>query len=218
MRLVTRSAWKARPPKGVQRLRPTRGAAIHYSAANADEQANHRNCASRVRAIQNHHMDTNGWLDIAYSFLVCKHGFVFVGRGAHARTAANGTNAGNTGYLAICFLGDDTKGRDDVTDSGREALVDARRHLLEIHPHADETVGHRDITATECPGDQLYAYIHSAAFERAVQGKGWEPGDPIWQNLPGPSPKPRWFWNALNEMERRRKVQRRRRAARGRRP
>jgi hypothetical protein len=209
MRLVTRAGWRARPPKGVNRLRPTKGVAIHYSATNADEQENHRNCAARVRAIQNHHMDTNGWLDIAYSFLVCKHGSVFEGRGAHARTAANGTNAGNSGYLAVCFLGDDTKGRDDVTDPGREALVSARRHLLEIHAHARETVGHRDLTATECPGDQLYAYIRSRAFERALAGRHWEPGDPIWQNLPGPSPKPKWFWDALEEMARRRRITRR---------
>jgi hypothetical protein len=141
------------------------------------------------------------------SYLVCKHGYVFRGRGPRARTAANGTNEGNSGYLAICFLGDDTKGRDDVTDKGRQALVDARKHLLNVHPHARETIGHRDLTSTGCPGDELYAYIKGAAFRQALRKKppvGWKPGDPIWENLPGPRPKPDWFWDALEEIDRRR--------------
>jgi hypothetical protein len=140
------------------------------------------------------------------SYLVCKHGYAFRGRGPRARTAANGTNEGNSAYLAICFLGDDTKGRDDVTDKGRRALVDVRKHLLNVHPHARETVGHRDLTSTACPGDELYAYIKSASFRQALRKKpptDWKPGDPIWENLPGPRPKPNWFWDALEEIERR---------------
>ena len=140
------------------------------------------------------------------SYLVCKHGYVFRGRGPRARTAANGTTDGNYGYLAICFLGDDTKGRDDVTDKGRRALVDARKHLLNVHPHARETVGHRDLISTACPGDELYAYIKSPSFRQALRKKpptDWKPGDPIWENLPGPRPKPNWFWDALEEIDRR---------------
>lgn len=34
----------------------------------------------------------------------------------------------------------------------------------------------------------------------------WQVGDPIWQNLPGPKPKPAWFWDAQEELERRRKL------------
>jgi N-acetylmuramoyl-L-alanine amidase len=207
VKLVSRKQWDARSPKDVTPLRPTHGVVVHYSASDADERSNHKNCAARVRGIQRFHMDTKGWTDIAYSFLVCKHGYVFRGRGPHARTAANGTNAGNDGYLAICFLGDDTKGRDDVTSKGRQALVDARKHLLSVHPHARETIGHRDLTSTACPGDELYAYIKSAAFRQALRKKppaGWKPGDPIWENLPGPRPKPDWFWDALEEIDRRR--------------
>ena len=31
----------------------------------------------------------------------------------------------------------------------------------------------------------------------------WKKGQPIWQNLPGPRPKPDWFWSAIEELERR---------------
>jgi N-acetylmuramoyl-L-alanine amidase len=32
----------------------------------------------------------------------------------------------------------------------------------------------------------------------------WRPGMPLWENLPGTQPKPKWFWDALKEYERRR--------------
>lgn len=32
----------------------------------------------------------------------------------------------------------------------------------------------------------------------------WKPGDPLWEDLPGPQPKPDWWWDALKEYERRR--------------
>jgi N-acetylmuramoyl-L-alanine amidase len=32
----------------------------------------------------------------------------------------------------------------------------------------------------------------------------WTEGEPIWQNLPGPKPKPDWFWTAVEELDRRR--------------
>lgn len=34
----------------------------------------------------------------------------------------------------------------------------------------------------------------------------WQPGEPIWQNLPGDKPKPKWFWDAVKELDRRRKL------------
>ncbi len=36
------------------------------------------------------------------------------------------------------------------------------------------------------------------------QDNTWQPGEPIWQNLPGPKPKPDWFWDAVKELDRRR--------------
>ena len=160
MNLITRAEWKARPPVNRTSLVRTvqRGTAVHYSGANADEQASHANCASRVRAIQNYHMDVRKWADIAYSYLICKHGYVFAGRGIGVRTAAQGTNSGNDAFHAVCFLGDDTAARDDVTDAGRRALKDAVNTCngwsrgREVRPHSY-------FHSTGCPGDQLRSWI-----------------------------------------------------------
>ena len=162
MKLVTREAWGARPPENQTLLKRSiqHGTAVHYSAADADEQADHANCAKRVRSIQDFHMDGRGWSDIAYSYLACKHGYVYQGRSRGVRTAANGTDSGNDGYHAVCFLGDDTPARDDVTDPGREAIRDAVRHcnawagVSAVRPHSF-------FKATACPGDDLRAWLEA---------------------------------------------------------
>lgn len=161
MKLITRSAWNARPPKNRTPLNKSaqKGTALHYSAANTDEQAEHANCFARVRAIQNFHMDVRGWADIAYSYLCCKHGYTFEGRGLGIRTAGQGTNSGNDAYHAVCFLGDDTAQRDDVTDAGRRALKDTIAMCNGWTTHADTVRPHSWFHPTGCPGDELRAWL-----------------------------------------------------------
>jgi hypothetical protein len=103
-------------------------------------------------------MDGRKWSDIAYSYLVCKHGHIFEGRGLGIRTAAQGTNSGNTSYHAVCFLGDDSKNRDDVTDAGRNALADAI-DMCNGWGNGKEVRPHSFFHSTGCPGDQLRAWI-----------------------------------------------------------
>jgi hypothetical protein len=160
MQLVTRAQWGARPPKQRQLLvkHDQRGTAVHYSGSDADELADHSRCARRVRSIQDFHMDGRGWSDIAYSYLACKHGTVYEGRGRGIRTAAQGTNAGNDGYHAVCFLGDDTANRDDVTDLGRAAIKDAV-HWCNAWAGVAGVRPHSSFHSTGCPGDDLRAWI-----------------------------------------------------------
>ncbi|KAH9512608.1 Peptidoglycan-recognition protein SC1a [Bulinus truncatus] len=52
---------------------------IHH--AESSECFSQSTCAAEVRGFQNFHMDTRGWNDIGYSFLVGGDGSVFEGRG-----------------------------------------------------------------------------------------------------------------------------------------
>ena len=176
MELVSRSAWGARSPRAVTALVPSEvlGVAVHYTAMDADRVYDHTDCAARVRGIQRYHMDSNGWNDIAYTRLVCQHGFVFEGRGLGIRTAAQGTTAGNDGYHAICFLGGDVPGRDDVTPAGREALGWAIRQCP-----GDDVQPHSYFHSTSCPGDELRAYVEAEAWRL---------------EKPWPVPLPQWTW------------------------
>jgi hypothetical protein len=166
---VSRAAWGAKRPLS----RPTVLLAsrvdtivYHYTAAGSDEQADHKNCAGRVRGVQAFHQNVRGWNDIAYNFLTCKHGYIFEGRGIENKSAATG--AENSHTLAVCFLGDDTVGRDDVTVAGRQALVEITRWIRQRRPAVTGYKGHRDYMATSCPGNELYSYIHSKVFAAQV--------------------------------------------------
>jgi hypothetical protein len=136
-----------------------RGVAVHYTGMNSDEQRLHEHCAARIRGIQNFHLDEQDWLDIAYNHLFCRHGVVFAGRGFGARSAANGTARANDAYFAICFLGDDSAGRADITPEARRALAALVREYRRRYPGARRVRPHSDFFATNCPGDELRRLI-----------------------------------------------------------
>lgn len=96
------------------------------------------------------------------SHVFCKHGYVFEGRGFGIRSAANGTTEANDHYFAACFLGDDTRGRDDVTHAGRRALVQLVLAYHRRYPRARAVVPHSAFVQTECPGDELRRLIATA--------------------------------------------------------
>jgi hypothetical protein len=186
VKLVTRSEWGARAYTCSSALPPNDGLVVHYSAADADEQADHANCDERVRGIQSYHMNTKGWCDIAYNFLVCKHGYIFEGRGWSRKAGATGD--ANSHTIAICFLGDDTASRDDVTAFGREALGEwIRTARARLNPNAS-VKGHRDYMSTSCPGNELETWVNAGGWKavtvrrvrfelwarRKVDGK-WKP-------------------------------------------
>jgi hypothetical protein len=168
-RYVTRAAWGARPPKDAPLvLLPSAVDTIvfHYTAALSDTRENHADCSVRVRGVQAFHQQGRGWNDIAYNFLVCKHGYIFEGRGIDAKSAATGSANGHT--LAVCFLGADRDDRDDVTSAGRAALVEVTRWIIQRRPTARYFRGHRDFMSTSCPGGEIHAYIRSSVFAKQV--------------------------------------------------
>lgn len=162
--LVTRKQWGALPPKNRTPQSPdaVRFLVVHYSAMDADEQALHRNCAGRVRGIQRYHMTSDqltpgGASDIGYSWVVCKHGYVFKGRGWRVLPAATG--GANSFTVAVCFLGNDTQGRDDVTPKGRGAIREVLDFVKRNARNLEGVRGHRDFGSTSCPGNELYAFV-----------------------------------------------------------
>jgi hypothetical protein len=118
-----------------------------------------------MRGIWAYHVQTLGYCDIAYNFIVDNYGTPFEGRlggidqpvvGAHSL----GWNAGTTG---IAMLG--TFSSVFPSDGALGTLQNLIRWKLYIHganPFDDEAadiLGHRDVSSTECPGDALYNYL-----------------------------------------------------------
>lgn len=151
MRFVTRAEWGARSASTSTDITPA-GVAVHWEGPHIGTFP-HSSCAALVRGIQAYHMDTNGWADVAYSAIACPHGYIFEGRGPGHRTAANGTDDGNQRFYAVCFLGGEG---DDFTAEARQAINDAIDWL-----GGGEIVGHRDLTSTACPGDEISAWVRA---------------------------------------------------------
>ncbi|XP_078621669.1 peptidoglycan-recognition protein SC2-like [Branchiostoma floridae x Branchiostoma japonicum] len=113
-------------------------------------------------------MDTRGWDDIGYNFLVGGNGDVFEGRGwdtrgAHAGAKWNGRSIG------ICFIG-------NFTDKLplKEAIT-AGKMLIQLSVERNKLMsnytlyGHRQVLPRTCPGEEFYKIV--------TEWKHWKPGN-----------------------------------------
>ncbi|MFB8235507.1 LysM peptidoglycan-binding domain-containing protein [Kitasatospora purpeofusca] len=177
MKLVSRSEWGAAAPTGsYTRVGSTHGVKIHYegSAVPGGLLGDHGRCASHVRDVQRAHINdpNEDWIDIAYSFLVCSHGYVFEGRGLGRRNGANGNSSLNGAHYAVCAMVG-TSGVTSPTAAMLDGLVDAIEYCRAQGGAGGEVRGHRDGYATTCPGDELYGWV-----QRGAPRPGGAPSEP----------------------------------------
>uniref|UniRef100_A0A8C0IST1 Peptidoglycan-recognition protein n=1 Tax=Chelonoidis abingdonii TaxID=106734 RepID=A0A8C0IST1_CHEAB len=154
--IVTRSQWRARAPRNrVQLSTPAPYVIIHHTAGSSC--TSQASCSQLVRGIQNYHMDSKGWADIGYNFLIDGDGRVYEGRGWSTMGAhAYGWNHKSLGFS---FLG---------TFSSRipkAAALNAAQSLIQCAVSRGSLsssytlTGHRNVNPTECPGNALYRVI-----------------------------------------------------------
>jgi hypothetical protein len=159
---VPRSEWGARPARpGIPALNPadTYGVVLHHNGP-AMGIVDHSQCWVKVLNIQSYHMNTKGWLDIAYTALFCDHGYVFEGRGWHKRQGANGDDdvgpddGPDSRWLTFMWLG----GIGEVPSA--EAMEAARWCVAEARARGAgwAVKPHSDFKNKPCPGDELRAF------------------------------------------------------------
>jgi hypothetical protein len=169
MHLVTRAQWGAKPPRyTLVTISSTLGVKIHYEGTAVPVDLDHSKCDDAVRAIQAAHLanDKENYSDIAYNYVVCRHGSVYEGRGLHHMTGANGNHELNVEHYAVCgLLG--SEGLTHPPDAMLTGLRDAVDYLRAHGGAGDEIKGHRDGHATDCPGDPLYAWVKAGAHRPA---------------------------------------------------
>lgn len=186
----SRATWNADPPLCNPGYCPTTHIAVHHSANAADfTSTSWSQCAANVKAIQSYHMYTRGWCDIGYHYLVCPHGDIFEGRagGDDVRGAHDGYNCGSMG---VCLLGYFHPPPDQVpTAASWDSLAELAAWKCDqqgIDPLGSSwyagyggvvqnLYGHRDVSATACPGDNAYAGLPAwrAEVDRRLNGGGW---------------------------------------------
>lgn len=115
---------------------------------------------ARLRQIQNYHMDTNGWCDIGYHFLVSADGRVWQGREDEQRIGIH-VGGNNTNNVGISFMG--SYHIDQVPEPmlpGAAPLVRWLADTYAIPLNRTYVLGHREWgNSTQCPGSFLLARL-----------------------------------------------------------
>jgi len=124
-----------------------------------------------IRAIYAYHVDSRGWNDIGYNFIVDRFGRIWEGRkGGVDRAVIGAHTAGyNSQAFAMAALGtfDSVSAPDPVITAYTQLFawkfaihgVDPRRTTYYNTNGNNPISGHRDVNSTECPGDALYAQL-----------------------------------------------------------
>ncbi|MFC8392229.1 MULTISPECIES: peptidoglycan-binding protein [unclassified Streptomyces] len=163
--VISRSEWGARPPRDVVKVAYGQriGFAVHYSAANKYQ---------TVRAIQNYHMDSNGWDDIGYNFLVDWQGRIYEGRGwdnLGAHIAGH-----NTTHFGVCFIGVDG----DATAAAKNAIRSLYHAANERTNKVLDATYHGALASTQCPGSALRLWVINGMSGSTLPIGGSDPGTP----------------------------------------
>lgn len=165
---------------------------VHHSASPNDYSPE-----QSIRYLQSfyhyHTSDEKGWPDIAYNFLVDRHGRIFEGRQGSIESPVRGdATGGSQGFaLLTCFIGDH---RDVApTEAARSAMVALLAWLADsyridpspgstaefvsrgsnLHPEGKEVVtptitGHRTMSRTTCPGDMAFDLVENSFPEQVA--------------------------------------------------
>ncbi|MBN1202429.1 MAG: N-acetylmuramoyl-L-alanine amidase [Anaerolineae bacterium] len=123
-----------------------------------------------MRTIQDLHIDSRGWADIAYHFAVGKSGQVFEGRALDVRGAH--VSDYNTGSLGVVFFGDfeHEVPTPEQLNVGRQLI-----NWLALRLELTHLAGHSEFNDfTECPGRYMIYYLdalaESAGLSRGTGG------------------------------------------------
>jgi hypothetical protein len=193
--VVRRRAWAGTlPPTGAleqERPEDVRLLLVHHSASpNTYAESD---VPSIIRGFYELHTGpTKRWPDVAYGFLVDRYGRIWEGRSGSIDGPVKGNATGGSQGFALlcCFIGDHST--EPPTKQAQNAMVQllavlAERHAIDTRPGAHTSftsrgsnrwpagavvatstiAGHRDMSATACPGDAAYALVRGA-FPAAV--------------------------------------------------
>jgi len=101
--ICSKSCWGGRSGSCSTGVGSVTRAIIHHTAGPGDYTTDYETGKARMRSNQNYHMDSNGWCDIGYHFLVNAGGHIYAGRSYTLRGAHDGCNANSLGFTALGY-------------------------------------------------------------------------------------------------------------------
>ncbi|TXR52429.1 hypothetical protein FMM08_19740 [Quadrisphaera setariae] len=184
--IVTRAQWGADESyrNDVPHYNATIKAAVIHHTAGSNDYTSPAEAQGEVRSVYAYHTRSLGWDDIGYHFLVDRFGTIYEGRAGGVDRPVRGAHAGgfNTDTFGVSVLGN------YETAAATPAIVDSvarvtawKLGLHGVDPNATTQlvsegggtsrygagtvvdvatiIGHRDVGATACPGEHLYAQM-----------------------------------------------------------
>lgn len=162
--IVPRSGWQAQEPKPYRQHVPVR-ITIHHEGTFFDSG---RNAAQFIRNIQVWGMGKDrNWADIPYHYLIAPDGTVYEGRNT-LTVGETATEYNPAGHLLICCLGNFEV--QELNEKQRRALMIITAMMCRKYQISPDSIAtHKDFSRqTNCPGKNLYAWVHQGDFRRQV--------------------------------------------------
>jgi N-acetyl-anhydromuramyl-L-alanine amidase AmpD len=182
------SAWGARPPSSpitVLDTRPTMVIVHHTAGANSTD-FSQAHAFALARAIQDYHMDHNGWIDSGQQFTISRGGFVMEGRHRSLEVLGGGTrhvrgaHCSGQNDVAVGIENEGTYITASPTTALWNSLVNMVAYICQQYSITPARIyGHRDFNNTECPGDRLYAMLPQLRDQVAAKLGDSNPPDPV---------------------------------------
>lgn len=170
----SRASWGARAPKSSASVAPTLKLAVVHHTASSNNYSGAQ-VPGILRSIQAYHMDSNGWSDVGYNFLVDRFGGIWEGRAGGTTRAVIGAHAKgfNTGSVGVSVIGNYVGV--NTTAAINEAISKVVGYRLQVDyvtptsrvnftslgsttipagrvVNLPRVIGHRDVGSTSCPG------------------------------------------------------------------
>lgn len=139
---------------------------VHHSAGHNTS----LDFAAVVRSYYLLHTQTNGWSDIGYNWLIDRNGVLYQGRAFNFNGSPDVIGAhmggGNSFTMGVCLIGDFTNVqptevaltqlRNVLAWKAHERAIDVRVRRTHTLGNLHTISGHRDGSATQCPGNAFY--------------------------------------------------------------
>lgn len=152
--IISRSGWKARSAKNSYSYHNPSKITIHHTYRPL---ASSFKGASTIRGIQNYHMDSNGWSDIGYHFLIGAYssGQTAIYQGRPENVLGAHTGGANTNNVGVNLIGD--YDIENVNPNAYKVMIHTLAWLCDKYGISSNRIyGHKDFKSTLCPGRKLY--------------------------------------------------------------
>lgn len=131
---------------------------VHYTAASSTPETE-ASVRDYIRRTQRDYAANRGY-SIGYNWVVDRQGRVWEARGDGYKCAANGNSTTNDNPAVLCLV----NGADPANEPMIAAVRDVVAHVEDMTGRTIHIKGHRDVRATACPGDGLYAQVLDGTF------------------------------------------------------